>query len=131
MATQLKQTLPQLHIRWMIRRDVPFVLDIETRCFRDAVWTEEDFLKVLRQRNVIGLVAEIPGRDEIAGFMLYELHPKYMWVQNFAVHPSCHRRGVGRQMVQKLVGKTSMHRRTSIRADVRETNLAAQLFFRS
>jgi ribosomal-protein-alanine N-acetyltransferase len=34
-------------------------------------------------------------------------------------------------MVSKLVGKLSSHRRTRITLEVRETNLAAQLFFRA
>jgi ribosomal-protein-alanine N-acetyltransferase len=34
-------------------------------------------------------------------------------------------------MVEKLVGKLSYQRRTRVMLEVRETNLAAQLFFRS
>ena len=34
-------------------------------------------------------------------------------------------------MVQKLIGKLSPQRRTKILLEVRETNLAAQLFFRN
>ena len=41
------------------------------------------------------------------------------------------RAGVGAQMVAKLISKLSSHRRTRITLEVRETNLAAQLFFRS
>ena len=41
------------------------------------------------------------------------------------------RREVGRQMIEKLVGKLSSQRRTRITLEVRETNLAAQLFFKS
>ena len=39
-------------------------------------------------------------------------------------------RAVGGQMVSKLISKLSSHRRTRITLEVRETNLAAQLFFR-
>ena len=38
--------------------------------------------------------------------------------------------GVGHQMIGKLVGKLSSHRRTRIALYVRETNLASQLFYR-
>jgi ribosomal-protein-alanine N-acetyltransferase len=38
---------------------------------------------------------------------------------------------IGAQMVTKLVSKLSSHRRTRITLEVRETNLVAQLFFRS
>jgi ribosomal-protein-alanine N-acetyltransferase len=39
--------------------------------------------------------------------------------------------GIGRQMAEKLMGKLSSQHRTAITLEVRETNLPAQLFFRS
>ena len=50
---------------------------------------------------------------------------------NFAVMRSHRRLGIGTQMMNKLVGKLSPERRARIVLEVRETNLAAQLFFRS
>ena len=118
----------RVHIRWMIRRDMPEVLQIEQDSF-DYSWTEEDFLRCLRQRNCIGMVAE--HDDRVVGFMIYELHKNKLHILNFAVHPSARRLGIGGQMVAKLVNKLSTHRRQKISLAVRETNLAAQLFFRS
>jgi ribosomal-protein-alanine N-acetyltransferase len=111
----------------MIRRDMPEVLQTEQDSFEFA-WTEEDFLRCLRQRNCIGMVAE--RGEKVVGFMIYELHKAKLHILNFAVHPSCRRVGVGAQMVAKLISKLSSHRRTRITLEVRETNLAAQLFFR-
>jgi ribosomal-protein-alanine N-acetyltransferase len=118
----------RVHIRWMIRRDMPEVLNIEQQSFEYA-WTEEDFLRCLRQRNCIGMVAE--QSEKVVGFMIYELHKSKLHILNFAVSPSCRRQQVGGQMIGKLIGKLSSHRRTKITLEVRETNLAAQLFFRS
>lgn len=117
----------RVHIRWMIRRDMPEVLAIE-HASHDYPWCEEDFLRVLRQRNCIGMVAEYG--EQVVGFMIYELHKSKLQVLNFAVAPEHRRAGVGHQMIAKLVGKLSSHRRTRIVATVRETNLDAQLFFR-
>jgi [ribosomal protein S18]-alanine N-acetyltransferase len=117
----------RVHIRWMIRRDMPEVLAIEHASF-EYPWCEEEFLRVLRQRNCIGMVAECGER--VVGFMIYELHKNKLHVLDFAVHPDTRRQGVGRQMVAKLVGKLSNHRRTRIVLSVRETNLPAQLFYR-
>ena len=75
------------HIRWMIRRDMPAVLGIENKSFEFA-WTEDDFIRCLRQRNCIA-------------------------------------------MLGKLLGKLSHERRNRIMLEVRETNLEAQLFFKS
>src|SRR6266404_2170273 len=123
-----EKELARVHIRWMIRRDMPEVLLAETESFEYA-WTEEDFLRCLRQRNCIGMVAE--QGEKVVGFMIYELHKSKLHILNFAVLPVSRRQAVGTQMVQKLVSKLSSHRRTKITLEVRETNLSAQLFFRS
>lgn len=120
--------LVRVHIRWMIRRDMADVLATERQSFEYA-WTEEDFLRCLRQRNCIGMVAEC--NDRIVGFMIYELHKNRLHVLNFAVAPAHRRSGVGAQMVAKLIGKLSSHRRSKITLAVRERNLPAQLFFRA
>ena len=86
----------RVHIRWMIRRDMPEVLAIEHASF-EYPWCEEEFLRVLRQRNCIGMVAEYGER--IVGFMIYELHRNKIHVLDFATHPEFRRRGVGRQMI--------------------------------
>ncbi len=116
-----------VHIRWMIRRDMPEVLTAETSSF-EFPWSEEDFIRCLRQRNCIGMVAEYD--EQVVGFMIYELHKNRLHILNFAVNPEFRRRGVGEQMVGKLISKLSHQRRNRIMLEVRETNLAAQLFFR-
>jgi ribosomal-protein-alanine N-acetyltransferase len=116
----------RVHIRWMIRRDMPEVLQTEQESFEFA-WTEEDFLRCLRQRNCIGMVAE--QGEKVVGFMIYELHKAKLHILNFAVNPGQRRLGIGSQMVAKLISKLSSHRRTRITLEVRETNLPAQLFF--
>jgi len=123
-----RRELARVHIRWMIRRDMPEVLAAEQASF-DYSWTEEDFLRCLRQRNCIGMVAE--HDEKVVGFMIYELHKTKLHILNFAVHPRARRIGIGQQMVSKLIGKLSSHRRTRITLAVRETNLPAQLFFRA
>jgi [ribosomal protein S18]-alanine N-acetyltransferase len=117
----------RVHIRWMIRRDMAEVLDIERHSF-EFPWFEEDFIRCLRQRNCIGMVAECGER--VVGFMIYELHKTRLHILNFAVAPEFRRRGVGRQMIEKLLGKLSSQRRVRITLEVRETNLPAQLFFK-
>lgn len=115
------------NIRWMIRRDMPAVLDIEQHSF-EFPWSEEEFVRCLRQRNCIGMVA---GRDTtVVGFMIYELHKNRLHLLNFAVAQSARRTGVGSSMVDKLSSKLTADRRNRIMLEVRETNLDAQIFFR-
>ncbi len=117
-----------VHIRWMIRRDMPTVLEIEEGSF-EFPWSEEEFIRCLRQRNCIGMVAEL--NEQVVGFMIYELHKNRLHILNFAVHPAFRKQGIGKAMVEKLVGKLSYQRRSRIMLEVRETNLPAQLFFKS
>ncbi len=126
MRSDQKQEV-RVHIRWMIRRDMPEVLEIERQNF-EFPWIDEDFVRCLRQRNCIGMVAE--HEDRVAGFMIYEFLKNRIHVLNFAVDPEYQRRGVGSQMVAKLSAKLSAQQRNRIVLEIRETNLAAQLFFR-
>lgn len=119
--------LVRVQIRWMVRRDMPEVLRIERGNF-EFPWSDDDFVRCLRQRNCIGMVAEHENR--VVGFMIYELHKTRIHVLNFAVATDCQRNGVGRQMIARLVAKLSSQRRSRIVLEVRETNLPAQLFFR-
>lgn len=118
----------RVHTRWMIRRDMPEVVAIEAAT--PLPWSEEDYLRVLRVRNCIGMVAE-GHRERIVGQMVYELRKYELAVLRFTVHPGLHRCGIASQMLAKLVGKLSTHRRRRIVANVREDALPAQLCLRS
>ena len=122
-----KQQQQRVHIRWMIRRDMAEVLDIEGDGF-EFPWSEDDFVRCLRQRNCIGMVAE--HGDRVVGFMIYELHKTRLHLLNFAVAKEFRRQSAATQMLSKLIGKLSSQRRARIVLEVRETNLSAQLFFR-
>src|ERR1044072_5757669 len=99
----------RVHIRWMIRRDMAEVLEIERSAF-EFPWFEEEFIRCLRQRNCIGIVAE--HSERVVGFMIYELPKTRLNILNSAVASDLGRRCVGRQMIDKLGGKLSSQRRT-------------------
>lgn len=117
----------QVHVRWMIDRDMPQVIAIEDQSFEYA-WDEREFRRLLALRNVIGMVAEVG--EVVVGYMVYMLEKRNIELMNLAVHPAWRRLGVGSQMTSKLKSKLSTHRRTQIGLDVRETNVPAQVFFR-
>jgi [ribosomal protein S18]-alanine N-acetyltransferase len=117
-----------VHVRWMIRNDMNAVLAIERRVFEYG-WGEPEFIRMLRQQNCVGMVAE---RDEtVLGYMLYTLKKRSLYLENFAVDPDHHRNGIGTALIDKLKLKLSFNNRVSINTLVRETNLNAQLFFRA
>lgn len=118
----------RIHIRWMIRRDMPAVIAIETDSFANG-WSDNDFIRCLRQRNCIVMVAEVG--DRVIGYMVYELHKGRLHLLNLAVASDYRRSGAGERMIKKLIGKLSAERRIRIMVEVRETNLEAQQFFKS
>ena len=126
MPLDQKQCL-EVHIRWLIRRDMPEALAIEADSF-EWPWSEERFLGYLRRKAVIGMVAEHDER--VVGYMVYELSKNGIHLLNFAVAVDYRRQGVGSQMVAKLTGKLSPARRKRIILQIREGNLQGQLFFR-
>ena len=91
-------------------------------------WCEEDFLYCLRQRNRLGMVVEYG--EEVLGFMIYELHRAKLNVLNLSVHPDYRHQGIGSQMIKKLVGKLSSHKRKCVMFTVRESSLGMQLFLK-
>jgi ribosomal-protein-alanine N-acetyltransferase len=115
-----------VHIRWMIRRDLSEVLESEGA----KGWTEEDFLNELRKRNVIGMVAE--RGEKVIAHMIYELHKNHILLSNICVHPAWRKKGIGRELVEKLKSKLSSSTyRHKLLVPIPEWNLAAQLFFKS
>ena len=124
-------------LRWMLSRDTPEIMGIEDAQFQWP-WTEQDLLSCLRRKNCIGLVAEINEPETkrhgaIAGFLVYELAKGELGIVNMAVHAACERQGVGTELIGRLFTLLSPQkgRRKKIVAEVRETNVEAQLFFKA
>jgi ribosomal-protein-alanine N-acetyltransferase len=109
-----------VHIRWLVRKDMPAVLSIDQR------WTENEFLTQLRRREVIGMVAE--KFTQILGFMVYELDEDRVRLLNLAVHPDWRRSRIGTQMVTKLKRKLASHRRRKLEVVVPDSELTAHQF---
>ena len=118
-----------VHVRWMIRMDMPEVMQIEMAGF-SSPWEQERLMAHLMQRNCIGMSAELDpkGRQKIVGFMVYELHEGRLHLLNIAVHPDHRRIGMGRLLMEKLKGKLSAQRRTRISIELREENPVAEAF---
>lgn len=116
----------RVHIRWMIRCDMPEVQKIENESF-EFPWSDDDFIRCLRQSNCVGMVAEYD--EQVVGFFIYELYSSLLDVLNFAVKPCVWRNRIGTAMVDKLKSKLTPKQRNNISTKVRETNLDGQLFF--
>lgn len=122
------RTEVQPHLRWMIKRDLPEVVNIERDSY-PSPWLEADFLHELARRDCIGLVAELG--DYIIGYAVYEFRKHRYVLTNVAVHPDYRRRGVATALINRLKAKMSTTQKPKISVDLRESNLAAQLLFKS
>ncbi len=120
-----------VHARWMIRRDMDEVMNIEDESF-EYPWGADDFIESLRQKNCTGMVATDNADDnKVLGFMVYVLHKNRIDLLEFAVSPEYCRRGIGTHMMDKLKSKLSSRGIKRLSLSVSERNLRAQLFFRS
>lgn len=117
-----------IRIRWLIRRDLDRVLQIERASFA-APWNIGDFYAVLKHRTVTGIAAEAESSGLVVGYAVYDMRPDRIELINLAVAPDYRLRWIGKQLVRWLIDRLQ-GRRNLIRARVSERNLGAQLFFR-
>jgi [ribosomal protein S18]-alanine N-acetyltransferase len=112
----------------MIAADLEAVMAIEKASFAYP-WSPRFFLQELQVQCARSFLAEINGR--IVGYVLFWLLADEVDVHNVAVHSEFRRRGIGRLLLDQVVGEA--RRRGSIRVtlEVRRSNTAAQKLYES
>lgn len=110
------------NIRWMINTDTAQVLDIHTLTDGGAALTEQEFRSLVRESNIIVMVYEEKGK--VLGFIVYELYKYYSSLLMLQVHPAYRDRGIGTELLNKLVKKMINHNeRKFIATQIRESDL--------
>jgi ribosomal-protein-alanine N-acetyltransferase len=128
-------------IRWMIRKDLPDIVKIEATSQIDAL-SVQNLVVCLAKKNMIGLVAnkfdKNLQKDIIVGYAIYEMNKSSIKIQRIGVHHLYQRMGIGTQLVSRILGLSidnkpvvPTKKNTTVDIILRETNLEAQLFFRS
>ena len=117
-----------VRVRWMISSDSPQVTQI-------LDWDEEVLLAMLRQRDVIGMVAEISEYEKdagrVVGAVVYQLLEREILIIRIAVAKDVRRRGIGVQILLHLRRKiTQGVRRYRIIANINPGDLRGAMFFR-
>ena len=110
-------------VRWLTIPDLPRVMEILEGNGIDI--PEAELRLMLRQRNVIGMVAECSGL--VSGVVVYALEKQAIDIHLLAVDPGQQWTGIGRGMIDKLKTKMTDKRR-SLFATVSEYDVAAQMF---
>ncbi|MBO5438224.1 MAG: GNAT family N-acetyltransferase [Thermoguttaceae bacterium] len=123
-----KNELLRVQLRWMKEIDLDCVYELEQKC-SPRPWGPMEFADVLMHSNCVGLVVEF--RSQIIGYLIYEMHENTLKILNIAVLSEFRRKGVGSQMVARLACFLARNTRQEMTLSVRESNLSAQLFFRS
>jgi ribosomal-protein-alanine N-acetyltransferase len=116
--------------RGMLRFDMPRVIEIEAASF-DHPWDEGELSRRRRAKGAVSCVAE--SRGKVVGYCVYSSHRASIELVRLAVvaDPNFRRRGIATQMINRLKTLLSDDGRRQIMLFVRETNLVAQMFFRS
>ncbi len=114
-------------IRWMIRRDLPDVLQIERDCF-EFNWTQDDFTECMSFPACNGYVAEQAG--SVVAFMVIERLPGNIEILNFAVSPLHQHADFGTIMLRYVIDKAAETKRGTVSLKSRESNHGAHGFFR-
>jgi len=134
----------ELHSRFMIRRDMPEVYEIERKAAEKSMkepWDENDFLGVLRTKGSNGMVIEevTKGNEEgndkykIIGFYIYgtceekvlDGNIKFLNLMKIGADPDYDRPKIEEYVVNRLKDK-SMHENATMILDVDERDLNLQ-----
>lgn len=117
---------PVTHIRWMLNSDVQEVSEIESRCTRYP-WPAVNFATCAQDKEIVCIVAEDDTNGNVlAGYIIYTYTKTRSRILNIGVDPFVQRRGVGRELLNKMLDK-----RPTTFAIIPESSLDALKFFKS
>lgn len=120
--------LGRFHVRRAKPEDIPKLLEID-KASREYNWTFTNFELMTRLDGHVTLVfEELPGK--VAAFVLYEECEESFEIIIGGVHPGYQKSGLGSRALELLKEKLSPSGRWEITCDVRESNLAAQMFLK-
>lgn len=129
----MKQTRkpPKIEVRWIDDDDPQAICAIaRERLGRLGETWEETLASVYRYMDRTDHVPKVLRVDgKVEGYIFYRLERGLVFIDEIAVRTS--RQGYGRRLVRHLLGSLGRLRRKLVAVQVPETNLPAQLFFRS
>lgn len=117
-----------VQFRQMNPSDLSEIMTIERASF-SSPWSSRFFLQELGVPCARSLLAIIEGKT--VGYIIYWLLPSEVDIHNLAVHPTYRRKGVGRSLLQSVINEARRHGSSRVTLEVRKSNEAAQLLYRS
>ena len=124
-----------LAIRRAVATDVERVAGIERVSFADP-WSFETFSAALALRHLRFLVAEEPGRDggaeqSLVGYVVAMVMGTEGEIADLAVAPVARRRGVARQLLERMTCDLMEQGVRAVFLEVRESNAGARALYES
>jgi ribosomal-protein-alanine acetyltransferase len=129
-------TVGALQIRPAVQADVAAMVTIERASFSDP-WTHAALASTLRYDHMRVLVAEntsVLAEDGAAGpvgYVVAMIAGSEAEIADLAVAPSARRRGVGRALIDRLLGELAGYGVQAVFLEVRESNRAARSLYES
>ncbi|RMF93168.1 MAG: ribosomal-protein-alanine N-acetyltransferase [Candidatus Schekmanbacteria bacterium] len=113
-------------------QDVPFVVEIENKCF-SRPWTEEMFLFELKRSRVSKMYCARldPKKNILCGYVCFWLFPGEAQITNIAVDPLYRRKGIGRKLLKHAIKRISQKNINEIFLEVRVSNAPALCLYES
>lgn len=128
---EYKEVTSPIQIRYMDRGDIREVGQIEEICFSDP-WLPEVIAWSVARQQASGLVAIC--ERAVVGYAIYQLDGDddgaFIRLSRLAVHPAMRRIGIGEMLLEAVEARLTLVRRRLL-IPVRESNLDAQLFFKT
>jgi GNAT superfamily N-acetyltransferase len=122
------KTKKVIDVRWLTRKDMPAIAEINIEASYQLL--EEDICKLLRTRNVVGMVVELDC--VVVGYMIYALEKGSIDLYHLVVDPVFHGQGLGTALIEKLKTRLGTPQGiTAIYTTVSEYDVQAQVFFRA
>ena len=118
----------KLEFRSVTVADIDAVMVIERASFASP-WSRQFFLQELQAANSRSVLCYSDG--EPIGYVIYWELVDELDIHNVAVHPGHRRRGVGRAMLESLIGGAVERGFRRMTLEVRRSNDAAQALYRS
>lgn len=119
-------------IKWYEPIHLDQLCDLHLCCFPKEDWKPQDFQRFVEKPERSGVVKVLADEKNVVyGSLLYTLDAQSCRIRRVAVWPDYRRQGLASFGINSLCGPRSPLRRRLFLARVRETNTAAQLFFKS
>ena len=119
---------------WELRRahadDLDAIMGIETTTFENDAWSPQNMAAELASRHTYYLVAERVGVEAYAG-LFAPRGSEQADIQTIAVGESARRQGLGRVLMQALIGEARERGAREVFLDVRADNPGAQSLYLS